>query len=249
MTLLDSSPSLTSPDLTGASPAGELGLDLVADPVSITDTTELRWFVEGHLPPDVMSWFTNEGTVGLAEERCDTYRLDGGFDMGIKRRFRETLELKVRRSIGENVVLGPGLAGRLEVWRRWSPAECVAPCSGRHATWADVNKMVIKRRFSITGDEVELTEASRAATGTGCDVEIAAVSLDDVEAWTFAFAAYGPLASRREALVATWNSLVADGAPPDRFGPFFGLSCGYPEWLELVTSRSDGASTCDLHRA
>jgi hypothetical protein len=242
VTLID-----TSSSLRVAEQAPDVGIEPDAAAVSVTDTTELRWFVEGHLPPDVMSWFTRKGTVGLAEERCDTYRLDGRFDTGVKRRFREKLELKVRRSIGDRVVLGNGLAGRLEVWRRWSPAECLGE-SGENATWADVYKMVIKRRFAVDGSEVPITEELRAATGTGCDVEIASVSLDDTEAWTFAFAAYGPLASRREVLIASWRALRADGSPPDQFGPFFGRSSGYPEWLADVTSRGAELSMCEVRQ-
>ena len=92
-----------------------------ADAVSVVDTTELRWFVPGPLPPDVRGWFT--GSTGVPEERWDTYLLDGRVDIGVKRRFRETLELKVRQSLDGRVELGDGLGGLLEVWRKWSPAE------------------------------------------------------------------------------------------------------------------------------
>ncbi len=32
--------------------------------VTVTDTTELRWFVEGQLPDAVASWFTLDGSKG-----------------------------------------------------------------------------------------------------------------------------------------------------------------------------------------
>jgi hypothetical protein len=215
--------------------------------VTITDTTELRWFAEGPLPASVSSWFTHDRTRGFVEQRTDTYRLDGRLDTGVKRRFGEKLELKVRRSIGDRLALGPGLAGRLEVWRRWSPAECLV-IGTRNVPWADVHKTVVKRRFSIHGDEVELSADNRAVTGAGCDVEIAAVTVDEIEAWTFAFAAFGSVEGRRDALVAAMRTIVGGGGVPEQLGPFFGCSTGYPEWLALVASRSGGVSTCDLRR-
>jgi hypothetical protein len=72
-----------------------------SDVISVLDTTELRWFVPGPLPAHIRSWFT-----GVAEERCDTYLLDGSIDVGVKRRFRETLELKVRQSLDGRIEIG-----------------------------------------------------------------------------------------------------------------------------------------------
>ena len=237
----------TTSSLQRAMEAADLEPSHTAEPVTITDTTELRWFAEGSLPTNVHAWFTHGGSVGFVEHRSDRYRMDGRFDTGVKRRFGEKLELKVRRSLGEQVVLSDGLVGRLEVWRRWSPAECMV-VRGHNMPWADVEKMVVKRRFSVDGDELPLAPEDRAQTGAGCDVEIATVKVDGIEAWTFAFALFGPVEGRHDSLMTAMQAMVADGSHPDRFGPFFGLSMGYPEWLALVTSRSGSVSTCDLRR-
>ena len=63
------------------------------DGCSVDDTTEVRWFKLGSLPPDVRVWFTS--SIAVPEERCNTYLLVGREDVGVKRRFRETLEFKV----------------------------------------------------------------------------------------------------------------------------------------------------------
>jgi hypothetical protein len=238
VTVLDAACELAEADST---------TDRFPEVVTITDTTELRWFAEGQLPASVASWFTHHDTRGFVEQRTDTYRLDGRLDTGVKRRFGEKLELKVRRSIGERLALGLGLAGRLEVWRRWSPAECLV-IGARNVPWADVHKTVVKRRFTINGDEIELSADNRAMAGAGCDVEIAAVTVDDIEAWTFALAAFGPVEDRRDACVAAMHTIMGEGDAPEPLGPFFGCSTGYPEWLALVASRSGGVSTCDLRR-
>ena len=200
---------------------------------SVLDTTELRWFFPGPLPTEVGGWFT--GSTGVAEQRCDTYLLDGRRDIGVKRRFRETLELKVRQALDERVELGDGLAGSLELWRKWSPAEgLVEYCTdGR---WIDVHKSIIKRRFLIDGTEVAFSSDPHV-TGVGCDVEVAEVTVGAVQVWTFACAAFGPPASRPEALLASWDALVAAAPCPESFEPRTGRAMGYPEWLAITTSR------------
>ena len=198
---------------------------------SVLDTTELRWFVPGVLPVDIGGWFI--GPTGVVEDRCDTYLLDGHRDVGVKRRFRETLELKVRQSLDGALDLGDGLAGPLEVWRRWSPAEHLVEV-GADGRWVDVRKSIVKRRFSLDGAEIAFSPDA-TATDPGCDVEVAQVTVGTIKAWTFAFAAFGPEATRRDALTASWRGLVASSRFPDSLGPD-GRAMGYPEWLERTVS-------------
>ncbi len=204
---------------------------------SVVDTTELRWFVPGPLPPDVRNWFT--GSTGVAEERYDTYLLDSRDDVGMKRRFRETLELKARQSIEGWVELGDGLAGSLEVWRKWSPADGLLE-DATDGSWVDVHKSVVKRRFWTDGTELAFLSDPHMA-GAGCDVEVAGVTIGGVHAWTFAFAAFGPPATRRDALKTAWQSLVAATPCPEPFGPRTGRVMGYPEWLTLTVSPDPAA--------
>jgi hypothetical protein len=216
-------------------PAADLDGNPVVREASVVDTTELRWFIEGPLTAEVETWFTRDGTTGAVEKRYDTYRIEGRCDVGVKRRFGETLELKVRQSLGETLALDPDLSGRLEVWRKWSPADGLVDAAVQ-APWLDVHKMVIKRRFSVGGDEIVLTNEARAMTGAGCDVEVADVTVGDVEAYTFAFAAFGPTTTRRDSIVACWQALSADTKCPERLTIVDGRSSGYPEWLAHVTA-------------
>jgi hypothetical protein len=50
------------------------------------ETTELRWFENGTLPPSMSSWWTNDGALGVEEERCDLSRTHGCVDIGVKLR-------------------------------------------------------------------------------------------------------------------------------------------------------------------
>lgn len=213
-------------------------VDPVAGGVLVDDTTELRWIAEGHLPTEVEEWFTHGGTAGVVEKRCDTYRMDGRRNQGVKLRFRETLELKVLQAVGEHLILAAGVAGRLQLWRRWSPAEDVAEIGG-DVPWLDVCKIVTKRRFSVDGDEIVPSNPERATTEAGCDVEVAAITLEGIEAWTFAFAAFGPAVSREHAIVAAWHALVSGGSCPGHLAAAFGSSSSYPEWLAPAALRAD----------
>ncbi len=195
----------------------------------VLDTTELRWFLPGPLPVEVGGWFT--GSTGVLEERIDTYLLNGRDDVGVKRRFRQTVELKVRQSLDGPIEFGDGLAGSLEVWRRWSPAEDLIE-HDVDERWVDVRKSVVKRRFLLDGTEVEFSSVLEA-TGAGCDVEVAGVTVGGVHWWTFAFAAFGPPETRREALLSSWRALVAAAPCPEPFEPRTARAMGYPEWLTL----------------
>jgi hypothetical protein len=80
------------------------------------------------------------------------------------------------------------------------------------------------------GTEVTFSPVSEA-TGAGCDVEVADVTVGASHWWTFAFAAFGPPATRPETLRASWQALVTATTCPEPFGPRTGRAMGYPEWL------------------
>lgn len=196
-------------------------------------TTELRWFFDGPLPPAVLRWFTASG-AGLAEDRCDTYRLDRHVDTGVKRRFRTTLELKRRLGTPEPFATR-GVNGNLEVWKRWSPADGRVDIDDS-TTWVDVDKTVIKRRFDRRAREMPLSEEGRAMSGDGCDVEIAVISVNGLQAWTFALAAFGQPEHQRALLVSTWDALAMGRSDIKAIGLDSRHSSGYPEWLARVAS-------------
>ncbi len=202
---------------------------------TVLDTTELRWFAVGELPTDVSVWFTRAGQVGAAEQRCDTYQLGRGTDVGVKLRSQETLEVKARQSVGVPLMLSFGLAGRLEVWRKWSPADGLADTRAG-GLWLDVHKTVVKRRFATDGTEVPAVDVAWSPAHAGVDVETVAVTVGAVRVWSFAFAAFGPVTSRRPALVSCWRAL-ARTSPPPTLDFSTSESCGYPEYLAIIASR------------
>lgn len=197
---------------------------------SVVETAEVRWFAMGRVPLEVTAWFTHGGTIGMVEQRCDTYRISVRHDVGLKRRHREIPELKVRQSVADPLALGDGPPGHHEIWRRWSPARDV-PGSDERDRWVDVHKSLLKRRFAGGGEEYVLTGAVRPMTVAGCEVEVVSVTVEDIEAWTFAFAASGPEADRTSSIVAAWDSLDDPTPSPVGFWSAFSRSSGYPGWL------------------
>lgn len=197
---------------------------------SVVDTTELRWFASGPLPPGIRDGMTREN--GVTEQRCDSYLVDDRDGVGVKLRARTTLELKVRQSLGEWIDLGDGLAGVPEQWRKWSPIDDLVGINSS-SQWIDVHKTVIKRRFSINGNEVPFLDGPTADM-SGCDVEVAQVDVDDRSMWTVAFAAFGPPADRRAVLVASWRALAVDLARPALLRSLDDRTMSYPDWLARI---------------
>jgi hypothetical protein len=147
--------------------------------------------------------------------------------VGVKVRGGQTLELKVRSKVSTRIDLSGGLGGRPEEWRKWSPADDVVDFP-RDAWWTGVSKVVTKRRFSVAGGEIPMGGEPSAP---GCDVEVTSVTVGSIDAWSFAFAAFGPPATRITALRASWWTLTQSGSAPKELVGGLGRSMGYPEWL------------------
>jgi hypothetical protein len=207
--------------------------------VPVLDTSELRWFAPGQLPAAVVAWFTSDGTLGTVENRCDVYQLHRLHDIGVKLRDRSLLEVKVRRSIGDDLAVADGLEAAFEEWRKWSPFEGDPMAPSPDVPWIEVNKTIITRTFMLSDSEVIGPATHEDDTLPGCDVEIAAVSVGGVESWTFGFEAFGPKADRRRAVASSWEMLTAESGTLDSLASRFDHPAGYPEWLAAGAGRQE----------
>jgi hypothetical protein len=229
---------MTSPESTPTAQPLRPGASSSPPEVSVDLTSELRWFFDERPPDELVSWFTDGAATGLTEVRWDSYYRDDAVDVGVKRRYKEVLELKVRRGPPETFSIAPALEGWLETWQRWSPADGRVHLS-EDAKWIDVHKTITKRRFTGDGGELPLSEDNRAMTGHGCDVEIATISIEGRTGWTFAFAAFGPVDRHRSLLELAWAAILSGGGVPASLRLHTGNSFGYPAWL--TKSGSDDA--------
>jgi hypothetical protein len=210
--------------------------------IAVLDTSEVRWFALGSPAPEVVDWFAGRGHAGTLEDRCDVYQLHRLQDIGVKRRSRDKLEVKVRRAIGETLALQPGLAAPFEEWRKWSPHDSDPMAPSPDAPWIDIHKSVLTRTFMRVAGEVVGPAPHIDDTLSGCDVEVVAVTFAGVESWSFAFEAFGPKADRRRAVTESWSALINESGPFENLGSYFDQPAGYPEWLALTASKSDEAA-------
>ena len=195
--------------------------------VAVSDTTEIRWFATGTPPQSLLRWFTRSETTGVVEERCDTYRVDGHPDIGVKWRHRTTLELKVRRSVGHSLELTHGLVGCTESWRKWSPADGLVAADRAGDHHVDVHKEVVRRFFAPS------EEAGSPEVG-GCHAEITTIRVAELDMWSVALAAFGTTESSRESIVAAWDALNQQDPVPSSLAESLEVCAGYPAWLSLI---------------
>lgn len=200
------------------------------------ETSEVRWFGVGPLPPPVVTWFTSSPVI--VEHRRDTYWVDGSGELGVKRRNGVGLEAKVRRATEGLVELFADVGATIEDWVKLSDLEEAQLPRGAGVVCVEVTKSVRSKIYQFDGRGELFQATTRNLATPGCDVELAEIALDDREAWTFALEAWGPHEVRRPLLQSTVSALRTEEAPPG-FREGLDQAMGYPEWLAgLVSSLS-----------
>ena len=91
--------------------------------------------------------------------------------------------------------------------------------------WVKVAKTVRTYPYRVTGSSVE----------GRCDIELAAVEVGGVEAWTMAFEASGPASERMATPGAAVEQLLSVTDVPAEVAAALELEAGYPAWLVVVT--------------
>lgn len=201
------------------------------------DTTEIRWFATGSMPLEVVAWFTQSGTRGTLEIRQDAYLPAGTPTVGRKRRNHGPFEIKTRLGLGPAFHLDGQLSGRIERWRKVISTRPHLPRPSRQ--WANVHKVVVTRTYHV-GRAAMLVEVHRGDTSVpGCDIELAEVTVNDVEAWTLAFEAWGPEGEQRRILEQAATAFIADTGLPTFVTSQLTVDMGYPAWLAEFIPTSD----------
>jgi hypothetical protein len=208
---------------------------------AVLDTSEVRWFALGRPPRDMVAAFSAGGASGTTEKRSDSYQLNGQHDFGLKRRFGWIVEAKRRQSVGSTMTLAPGLEAPLEEWRKWLPSDGDPVWPAPDARWINVNKAILTRTFMLDDGEVVGPASVPDEVLSGCDVEIAAVAVGGIEAWSFALEAFGPKDDRRSAISSSWGTLLDQSDLLENLGSYLDRPAGYPQWLDLVVSKGVGS--------
>jgi hypothetical protein len=187
----------------------------------VLETLEVRWFARGRLPAEVLGWFEAAVRDVEIEERVDSYLLTGRPDLGVKRRDQGPLEIKERTGVGSRVTVGGRLEARIEEWRK--SIQRSLPESGDR--WIDVVKNVWNHPLRVT----------IGGFPAACDVELAAVEADGVEAWTLAFEASGAPKDRLVVLRSAAELFRDDTDIPSGVVGALDVEAGYPAWLLRLT--------------
>lgn len=187
-------------------------------------TREVRWFMSGPLPEEVVAWFTNGHARSESEVRIDEYDSEAiRQGVGVKRRNGEALDAKYRIVHEQNVDLAPGIVGCVEEWLKVSgPRNDIPfPAEGESIV---VSKEIISKKFDIV---------VRDGVASGCDVELAELTVGAEKAWSLCFETYGDPALRFEALNEGIKRVLR-GPLPELLTLEGGSSCGYPAWLSVA---------------
>jgi hypothetical protein len=226
--LMEATP--TTSEAREASPTGHL-----ATPSTPFDTTEVRWFASGPMPRPLVNWFTLSGTRGTLEVRYDAYLAGTSSGLGRKRRNRGPLETKTRLGVGAKVSLDDRLDGHLEEWRK--VITTTSPPPTPTDLWAEVHKVLLTRTYHASVRDAVVEVAYGDLSAPGCDIELAAVAVEGVAAWTFALEAWGPPALRSSLLQHSANVFVAETGLPASVTSSLTVDMGYPEWLAQTVWR------------
>lgn len=210
-------------------------------------TVEVRWFYEGRVPPDVLTWFQGGG-CGPEEPSCRVdhyFRLPDRDSLGIKLR-QGRLEIKRRCHDWGVVRFHKSVAGRVEHWRKWSlelarAEEDLAGLAAPSSAWIAVRKERRLRTYRLVSGGAGMDRAARVVAvdaesdaDPGCDWELTTVNVGDRTWWSVCFEAFGEESVLRETLVGVAGHVLGGGVPRAFDAAH---SYGYARWLEMICSR------------
>jgi len=199
-------------------------------------TVEVRWFLPGLIPPEVSDWFHRNQPKSFAEsERVDYYlRITDTDSMGIKLR-QGRIEVKQRyRELGL-LQLHLQARGLVEQWRKWSFSLVGAGYDLSQqpepaGAWLAVKKERLLRTYRLSANW-QVVPAALDASGPGCDMELAQVTIQDQPWWSLCFEAFGEEVKLEQNLLLVASHVLESSRPP-----LLAAECsfGYPHWLRSL---------------
>jgi hypothetical protein len=194
------------------------------------DTLEMRWFFD-RLPLDLSRPLSEHVEV---QERTDWYCMPCNPRCGIKVR-EGKLEAKLQTgSLGLRQF--PPLAGKLEVWSKWSldfPPGAPPATAGLLAVgWLPVTKRRHLERFELEGIDVRTTNSRPE---NGCEFEMTELTVESRRYWTVGFEAVGRADLLEQNLERTVRFIIARDGLNEAFSCT--NSFGYAQWLAQLHVR------------
>lgn len=206
---------------------------------------EIRWFFEGSMPSEVVSWFHEEALGDFrpsTKQRTDVYLITADENVGIKLR-KGKLEIKWRQKHEPFGAAEERVKGQVEYWHKWvwrdpegeSTKEILdALEQDSDIPWIEIAKERQQRKYELAKDEfVAVPLEDRPARG--CAVEITKLSLQGKTWWTLALDIFGEDKEVVQTLRQRIETLVADYPGPELHVE---NSSGYPAWLWTVVKQT-----------
>ncbi len=208
-------------------------------------SAEVRWFISGALPGEVLSWFKSGQAIDSEGVQVHQYLLFPDCQsVGVKLR-EGRLEIKAILAISQPLSLEPGIQGRTEEWVKWSfeseGLQSVVPALHQAGCWLKVYKERFLRIFSADGSTlVEVIARPGRESGSplrmGCTIELTRIEIEINPRFWFSlgFEAFGPSALAPKVLLEATRLFFRGhgGMPGISLGERDSLS--YPAWLAKV---------------
>ncbi len=204
-------------------------------------TSEVRWFIKGHIPSPIMDWFNKQnGHNEQQPERTDVYLQINNTDTpGIK--FRED-RFEIKQKITHLGELTSGnVSGNAELWKKWSfeSIDNKIPLADiTKGEWVEVTKSRKLKKFIFT-ESGEIEEGFDNFQSDGCNLELTEVTLhqsdefkssDEINNlwWTLGLETYGQPDQLFQNLKRTFEHLFTPDFPVALYTQ---QSFGYQKWL------------------
>jgi hypothetical protein len=167
-------------------------------------SSEIRWFLQGPAPSEVVEWFSDSRYLFSAGTRTDRYLVFPHAETaGVK--FREdNFEVKTLVRVVDHPVIAKRIKGQLELWEKWtlkgsSVSHLFEDVREEDPEWFDITKSRLLRKFSLDQEMIREVDASGkdGFPDDGCNVEITEVETDRGNYWTIGFEAF----ARRKNLI------------------------------------------------
>ena len=201
-------------------------------------TSEIRWFLPGVLPSEIVSWFSAGHAPDAEPVQVHEYLLFPDCEsVGVKLR-EQSFEIKAKSGPSRTLHLTLGINGQTDDWVKWSLSAGELQDFNRvlhqSGQWLKLRKERLLHRLCATGNDlVEVSGEARNSLDAGCNIELTRLEVEsDPRSWfTFGFEAHGPSSNTAEILEEGVHRFFRAHGPAPGIRLDGENSLSYPAWL------------------
>lgn len=197
---------------------------------------EIRWFLKGEIPDDILSWFQSID-INYQEQthRIDHYlKLPNENTLGIKLR-EGRVEIKKLKGSLKFLKVNENVEGYMESWEKWSfelkDSNSLPISDTGIKEWIAVKKKRQMFLFEVEDGKCFVRNQQSGQLKNGCIVELTTLSVDGSNFWTLGLEAFGETNEM-------WGNLNIVGSSifDRKFCPTLLIddSKSYPGWISAL---------------